>query len=332
MKESKRSDIVPIFVFSLPRAGSTLVQRVLTAHPNIQSTAEPWILLPLVYSLKTDGIYTEYAQCIGSMAIHDFVAELPNGKADYYAAVRELALRMYRGAGGNEASHFVDKTPRYHLIASELLEIFPEAKCILLWRNPLAIVASILKTWGNSGRWNIYRYNVDLYKGLENLISVSQRTPERFLQIRYEDITSKPTEAWQRIFNHLNLEFVPSVLEKYQMVSFSGRMGDPTGHIKFRQISPGSINSWPAEFDNPLRKRWATRYLNWIGDERINTMGYNRDELLHMLNKEAPHSLAKLGSDAAYMALGMLHAPMDLSGLKRQLHLKCSDGRCYAAT
>lgn len=86
MKESKRSDIVPIFVFSLPRAGSTLVQRVLTAHPNIQSTAEPWILLPLVYSLKTDGIYTEYAQCIGSMAIHDFVAELPNGKADYYAA------------------------------------------------------------------------------------------------------------------------------------------------------------------------------------------------------------------------------------------------------
>ena len=36
----------PIFLFSLPRSGSTLLQRVLMSHKDIASVAEPWLMLP----------------------------------------------------------------------------------------------------------------------------------------------------------------------------------------------------------------------------------------------------------------------------------------------
>ena len=51
----------PIFVFSLPRSGSTLLQRVLMSHNDISSVAEPWILLPQIYSLKKEGTLSEYS-------------------------------------------------------------------------------------------------------------------------------------------------------------------------------------------------------------------------------------------------------------------------------
>ena len=331
MNDSTKTDITPVFVFSLPRAGSTLLQKVLSTHATVASTAEPWVLLPLIYSLKSEGIYTEYAQCIGSIAINEFMQELPESRADYQAALREFTLRLYRGAAGVDATHFVDKTPRYHLIASDILDIFPDAKCILLWRNPLAIAASMLNTWG-AGRWNLYRYNVDLYKGLLNLISLAQHRPDRLLQIKYEDMTSAPEGAWPKIFAHLGLTFDTSFLETYQSVSFSGRMGDPTGGTKFDRISAASIDSWPATFNNPLRRRWAYRYLDWIGEDRLEAMGYRRAELLSALEARAPSGYSGLASDAAFMALGHVHAPLDLSGIKRQIRIRRSSGRCYAAT
>ena len=43
--------IRPIFIFSAPRSGSTLLQRVLAAHTQVATASEPWILLPLLSPL-----------------------------------------------------------------------------------------------------------------------------------------------------------------------------------------------------------------------------------------------------------------------------------------
>ena len=39
--------------------------------------------------------------------------------------------------------------------------MFPDAKVIFLWRNPLAVVASIVETW-TKGKWNVDRWQGDL--------------------------------------------------------------------------------------------------------------------------------------------------------------------------
>ena len=44
-----------IFLISLPRSGSTLLQKMLTVSPEIYSVAEPWLMLPLAFMLKKEG-------------------------------------------------------------------------------------------------------------------------------------------------------------------------------------------------------------------------------------------------------------------------------------
>ena len=59
-------------------------------------------------------------------------------------------------------AYFLDKTPPYAHFLPELLRIFPEAKFVALWRNPLAVVASIVETFCG-GRWEPDRYPLSLY-------------------------------------------------------------------------------------------------------------------------------------------------------------------------
>ena len=49
-----------IFIISQPRAGSTLLQRILGGHPEIHTAAEPWIMLHPLYALKSKGCSAEY--------------------------------------------------------------------------------------------------------------------------------------------------------------------------------------------------------------------------------------------------------------------------------
>ena len=68
----------PLFLLSLPRAGSTVVQRVLAAHEGIATASEPWVLLPQLYARRLEGIYTEYGQLQSTKALSDFATALPS--------------------------------------------------------------------------------------------------------------------------------------------------------------------------------------------------------------------------------------------------------------
>ena len=116
-------NVKPIFLFCLPRAGSTLVQRVLASHDDIATIAEPWILLPFLYSLRKEGIYTEYGHWVAHTAVQDFVAELPRGEEDFLSELNRFVTRLYCKVQGKEAAYFLDKTPRYHLVVEDISSV-----------------------------------------------------------------------------------------------------------------------------------------------------------------------------------------------------------------
>jgi hypothetical protein len=266
--------MTPIFLLSLPRSGSTFVQRVLGAHPEIRTTAEPWILLPLLYSLKSRGIYTEYGQEWATVAIADFCERLPRGEADYRAAIRAFALDLYAKAGGGEGRYFLDKTPRYHLVVEEIIALFPDAKFVVLWRHPLAVVASIIDSFGG-GRWNLQDYAIDLYSGLASLIEASRRHSELAFSVRYEDLIAQPDATWPGLFAHLGLQYDPQMLVRFVEVPVAARVGDQIGTRAYRAPSTEPLDKWRGVLTNPLRKAWCRRYLRWLGKERLAHMGYD---------------------------------------------------------
>ena len=290
-----------IFVFSLPRSGSTLLQRLLGAHPAIATASEPWIALPQLYALRDRGVYAEYGHFAMSAAIDDFCALLPRGRADYLDATRRYLLELY-GLARGERRYFLDKSPRYHLVAGDLLELFPGARCVVLWRQPLAVAASIVDSFAG-GRWNIDKYAVDLYDGVDNLLAAERAAAGRSCTLRYEDLVADPPAELERLWRFLDLdpgEAPPLDLER---VHLQGRMGDETGTAAYRSVSGEPLEKWRRTMANPFRRWWCGRYLDWLGPARLRAMGYD-EELLRSQVAGLGRGHERLGSDVVRAVAG----------------------------
>lgn len=287
-----------LFIFSLPRSGSTLLQRVLASHEKISTVAEPWVLLPFVYPLKREGVYTEYSHAEAYDALQDFCAELPQGESDYLGAVRKAVLDLYQQVSDEHAEYFLDKTPRYHLIVDEIIRMFPDGRFIFLWRNPLSVIASIMETWG-AGKWIIPRFKIDLFDGLQNLIKVCEERREHLFTLNYEDVVSGNKEIWEKLFEYLGLDFSPLALEEFAGVELRGRMGDSTGVKDYNSLNNEPVEKWKSILTNPFRKAWCRKYLKWIGRERLAVMGYDLDQMIEDINA-IPFSMHRLFSDLVY--------------------------------
>lgn len=277
MSERSTGSRQPIFLLSLPRSGSTLVQRVLAAHPEIETVPEPWLLLPHLYATKDRGIAAEYTQPIAVRAIGEFVSRLPAGRADYDEALRDFAVTLYDKVSPGPGRYFLDKTPRYHYVVSELFRTFPDARFVFLWRNPLAVVASIVETWCG-GRWNVGRWQGDLH-GVASLVGAYQEHRDDVLALRYEDLVSGGPRAWEALFAHLELGFDPDLLGSFADVRMEGQMGDPTGQYRYRGIAAEPLDKWQRTLGSPVRKAWCRAYLEWIGEEQLRVMGYELTDL-----------------------------------------------------
>jgi sulfotransferase family protein len=284
----------PILLLSLPRSGSTLVQRVLGAHPQVATASEPWLLLPLLLPLRNDVPAPGGWQPRIHEALEDFAEMLPDGRASYEGAVADAARRLYDEAARGKP-FYLDKTPPYFLIVEEIVRALPEAKVVVLWRNPLAVLSSIVETFCG-GRWQPQNYPTSLFGGLSRLVEGCQRHPERIHTVRFEDLIAGEGE-WRRLTDFVGFEFEPQALERFPQVQLQGAMGDPVGTVAYRRIETEPTEKWRKTISNPLRRAWARRYLEWIGAERLAFMGYDLDRLLAQL-ASADSGWSGLGRDA----------------------------------
>jgi hypothetical protein len=298
-----REAVTPLFLFALSRSGSTLLQRMLGAHPEIATTSEPWLLLPLCDLLEHRfRTFSVYGHELAVNAVHEFAATLPEGEEALKQGVHDLVLSLYDQAAGPEARYFLDKTPAYSLICDQIVELFPEGRFVWLVRHPLAVVASLLETFAE-GKWYLYRKHHELFTGLTMLHACHARDPERILKVNYEELLADPEAQMQRIYQHLGVAPEAGGWQQFAGVDLQGTMQDPTGTRAYRELSSQPLAKWHAAFANPFRQWWARRYLRWIGRERLAAMGYDLDRLLAEL-AAVPTSFEGMAGDMLRHAYG----------------------------
>ena len=290
----------PVFLFSAPRSGSTMVQRLLAGHPQVATTSEPWILLPLIYTMRRPGAYTEYGHRASVRAVEDFCAQLRGGRDEYLFELREFVLALYEAASANGERYFLDKTPRYHLVIDEIMELFPDGRFIFLWRQPLAVAASIVDSFG-AGRWNLDKYEVDLFDGIENMVAASRPRDPRCISLRYEDVVADPEPELARLFEFLELD--PGEAHGFDDDALRGRMRDRVGVDDYPTVSAEPLAKWQQTMGTSFRRRWCRRYLGRLGGSRLSAMGYDIDELTRQVDA-LPGGPSKLASDAVRSVYG----------------------------
>jgi|CXWL01.1.fsa_nt_gi hypothetical protein len=276
-------------------------------------------MLPFLYALREQGTRTEYSHLLSYWGITEFLDTLPHGRKTYEDALKEMMLTLYAASSKGDCKYFLDKTPRYHTISEEIVEIFgSEGKFIFLWRHPLAIAASILKTWDKKG-WNLYLHKVDLYQGIDALIMCYQKNKDSSFAVRYEDLVGlNSSEMWARLFDYLEMEFKEEYLTNFAAVVLNGAMGDKSGVKKYKELDSSSLNAWKSILNNPLRKLWADRYLKWLGRERLAVIGYDYDQLRAEL-KSMPMSWSNVFQDAFMMMYGEMRCIFSLRVIRGKL-------------
>lgn len=303
--------IQPIFLLSLPRSGSTLVQRVLSTYPEVATTSEPWLLLPFLTPLEPEMPLTTGWQGTVNDAFRDFIAELPGAEQDYLERLRPFAEQLYADAADGEARYFLDKTPPYHWIVDQLFKLFPDAKFVFLWRNPLSVVASVIETFCD-GRWRPDGYRGTLFEAPRNLVASYEDHRERAIAVRYEDLIGGDLEPWERLADYLELDFSPDSLSQFRQVQLNGRHGDPTGVGLYSALSREPLDKWRGSIRTPVRRLWCERYLRWLGPQLLRTMGYDLDRLLADL-RESPNGGSGAARDVGDMTRAMVREAMGMA-------------------
>jgi hypothetical protein len=250
----------PIFIFSLPRSGSTLLQRVFVSSGIASSFGEPHLLLRLLTRAGDPACEsrTSWWSFLLEAAESDMRESFPDYDCHWRSGARKMMDQVYGGLAG-EKSYFVDKTPRYSLIAKEILETFPDAKFVLLWRNPFASVRSIHKAWEH-GRWNVNRWKIDLNFGYQRLFDVMNQFPEKVYSMHYEVLTSQPNRTIQQMWDSLHLpgEAPSEDCLKHSLVA--GSLGDPSVNRRSTSFH-SSAEDLDSFYSNWYRQRWAKHFF-----------------------------------------------------------------------
>ncbi|MDH3726535.1 MAG: sulfotransferase [Myxococcales bacterium] len=238
-----------VFVISPPRAGSTLLQRMMGAHSEIFTHPEPHLITPIAHL----GVYgnvdkAPYDHINAAEAMHAFIDDLPGGERDYLDALRAYTDTLYgRMLSTSNASYFLDKTPANALVLPFLQRLYPDAKYVVLTRHPLAVFSSYANSFFNGDWGAAHEFNPILEHYVPAMGTFLRERPVPLLHVAYEDLVQRPESELERVFAFLGLENDPDVVEYGKSGRAKKGMGDPMTVDQVGRPVTESVDKWAAE-------------------------------------------------------------------------------------
>ena len=139
----------PIFIVGMPRTGTTLVERILSSHPQVFSAGE----------LTNFGLELKRATATSSNRVLDAETLEAAARSDL-AALGAAYVESTRPRTGR-TPRFIDKMPLNFFYAPLIQRALPNAKVICLRRNPLDTCLSNYRQLFATG-FSYYNYAYDL--------------------------------------------------------------------------------------------------------------------------------------------------------------------------
>jgi hypothetical protein len=191
----------PVFILGMPRAGSTLVEQILSSHSAVEGTSE----LPDIPALaRRDPAYPE---------------GLPALSAEALRRLGEEFLTRTRVQRKTQRPFFIDKLPNNWAHAVFIMLILPNAKIIDARRHPLGCCFSNFKQHFARGQAFSYdladmgRYYADYVRLMAHIDRVA---PGRIHRVFYERMVDDTEAEVRRLLEHCGLPFEEACLAFHQ--------------------------------------------------------------------------------------------------------------------
>lgn len=200
----------PIFIVGLPRAGSTLVEQILSSHSQVEGTQE----LPDIIAMarRLGGL----AKKSSAGRYPDILAELPPDELKALGQEYLERARVHRKLG---RPFFIDKMPNNWAHLGLIQLALPNAKIVDARRHPLGCGFSGFKQHFARGQGFTYdltdigRYYADY---VELMAHFDQVLPGRVHRVIYEQMVSDPEAETRRLLEYCGLPFEEACLRFYE--------------------------------------------------------------------------------------------------------------------
>ena len=224
--ESINLDNTPIFIVGMPRSGTTLVEQILSSHPNVYGGDELNYIPDLVKKyLKND------LNLLNTDS--EILRQISN---EYIDRLKKLS---------SDSKKITDKLPMNFKWIGLIKIILPNSKIVHCTRDSRDICLSIFKNFFTSNKMN-FAYDIEeiceYYNLYSNMMKYWQTLLPNFIyDINYEKLVKKPKDQIKYLLKECNLDWNDNCLKFYE----NKRAVQTRSDIQVRQkIYKTSINSW----------------------------------------------------------------------------------------
>lgn len=203
-------DADPIFILGMPRAGSTLIEQILSSHSQVEGTAELPDIPLLVQRMMVEQSRNP------PLPYPTVVGHLDADTARTYGAAYLESARQHRKTG---RAYFIDKLPNNWFDIGFIHLILPNARIIDARRHPLDCCFSNFKQHFARGQLFSYsltdvgRYYRDYIRLMAHIDAV---LPGRVHRVIHEELLADPEGEVRRLLAALDLPFEENCLRFYE--------------------------------------------------------------------------------------------------------------------
>jgi tetratricopeptide (TPR) repeat protein len=202
---------IPVFILGMPRSGTSLMEQILSAHPDIFGAGELKILTGVLENILVGN---------NRLQMQELDPVFPyEANASWEARGQHYVDRLVKIAG-TPYKRIVDKMPGNYNFVGLISAILPNAKIIHSRRHPIETCLSCYRIHFAEGhQWT---YNLRelgrFYRRYWNLMKYwREEFPGVMYEVRYEDNVADVEGQARKLISHLGLEWNENCLNFYNV-------------------------------------------------------------------------------------------------------------------
>jgi hypothetical protein len=252
------------FACGAPRSGTTWLQRILDAHPEVCCSGEGHFVRR--FSSPVAKVVNTYNQSLTVEAKHVYEGSPYYGaisQSEFDELVRSFILQRL-GARADARTRWIgDKTPGYTRDLGQLHRLFPEAKIIHIVRDPRDVVVSRLAFNHRAGYREVFTPGAEQHRqAVESAMQMwidavravddfARARPNLVHELNYRDLHLDPVGETERLFRFLGASaervLVEQVAAATSFEALAGRKAGEEDASSF--LRKGVVGDWKTRLD-----------------------------------------------------------------------------------
>lgn len=195
-----------VFVVSMPRSGSTLVEQMLASHSTVDGTSETEIVTDL---LKEESVRQQTL----------FPLWVNQCNSDVWAQLGKQYLERIRLWRGTKPM-FIDKSLSNWMFVGAILRMLPGSHIVVVRRDPVETCLGCYRQYFSprygfaSNLESCAQHYIDFYDATRQWLSIY---PTHVMEIEYESLTNEPEVNLRKLFQFCELQYEPACLNFHQL-------------------------------------------------------------------------------------------------------------------